>query len=380
MYFCGDTIQQRIDKFKATTGFDYMRLGLALCVLVIHSVAISYGRQVEANEIWSSWLGGPARLVLPVFFALSGFLVSGSIFRVGSITGFVLLRVMRILPALTVEVCLSAIVLGAIFTTLPLSEYFTNPVFFDYFKNIYGEIHFPLPGVFLDNPISFAINISLWTIPAEFECYAALILLMAFGIIRHRVLVFSLVIFASFVTFYKHVILQSVSDENIGAVEPRMLALSFLGGVVVYLYRDRIRLNSYAFFFTILLSTALCYHKQFAYLAVFPVAYATVYLGMLMPKKLPFIFDGDYSYGMYLYAFPIQQTICHLLPDYRFWWLNVIISIPITFMFSYFSWHMIEKHFLKYKMFAKPDSVIPSIELRAIKMTKNVLNRLTFRR
>ena len=77
---------------------------------------------------------------------------------------------------------LSALVLGPLLTTLPLSKYFTDPQFFRYFGNIVGWITFYLPGVFQQNdpPI---VNINLWTLPSEFDCYVITAALMSFGLI-----------------------------------------------------------------------------------------------------------------------------------------------------------------------------------------------------
>jgi peptidoglycan/LPS O-acetylase OafA/YrhL len=60
---------------------------------------------------------------------------------------FLGLRFFRIFPALCVEVALSAIVIGALFTSLPLSEYFSSTGFFVYFGNILGIVQMHLPGV-----------------------------------------------------------------------------------------------------------------------------------------------------------------------------------------------------------------------------------------
>src|SRR5271168_2704028 len=108
--------------------------------------------------------------IVPAFFALSGFLVTGSALRVRATSTFLMFRVLRILPALLVEVTLSALVLGPIFTTLPLRHYFSDPQFFRYFGNIVGWITFYLPGVFHDN-IYPTVNGNLWTLPAELDCY-----------------------------------------------------------------------------------------------------------------------------------------------------------------------------------------------------------------
>ena len=73
------------------------------------------------------------------FFALSGFLVTGSLGRT-RLHQFVTLRVIRLIPALAVEITLSAVIIGLIFTTLPASEYLTSKGFYAYFLNIVGDI------------------------------------------------------------------------------------------------------------------------------------------------------------------------------------------------------------------------------------------------
>jgi peptidoglycan/LPS O-acetylase OafA/YrhL len=122
---------------------------------------------------------------VPAFFALSGFLVTGSALRLRATVPFLTFRVLRILPALLVEVTLSAIVLGALFTRLPLSTYFSDPQFFRYFGNIVGLITFHLPGVFEANHVS-TINANLWTLPAEFDCYFITAMLMFSGLAYNR--------------------------------------------------------------------------------------------------------------------------------------------------------------------------------------------------
>jgi peptidoglycan/LPS O-acetylase OafA/YrhL len=68
------------------------------------------------------------------------------------------------------------------FTTLPLTKYFSHPTFWSYFGNLIGWIHFLLPGVFENNPLNIAVNLSLWTVPYELECYIALMALALLGL------------------------------------------------------------------------------------------------------------------------------------------------------------------------------------------------------
>ncbi len=63
-----------------------------------------------------------------------------------------MLRALRLIPALAVEVTLSALLLGAFFTTLPLGRYLSSPELISYFGNVVGLVHFTLPGVFEHNP------------------------------------------------------------------------------------------------------------------------------------------------------------------------------------------------------------------------------------
>lgn len=166
----GERLLQAEDR---PSGFDYLRLILATAVFIFHVPVINLGDAV-GHKLWLSWLRPVFAIVLPMFFALSGFLVAGSPVRCKTLISFLGLRVFRIVPALTVEVLLSALILGPIFTTKPLSEYFSSRSFFTYFLNVAGDVHFNLPGVFADNPHPSIVNGQLWTVPWELRCYMLL--------------------------------------------------------------------------------------------------------------------------------------------------------------------------------------------------------------
>ena len=90
------------------------------------------------------------------------------------------------LPALFVEVTLSALVLGPLFTRLPLADYFSDPQFMRYFGNIVGIlITFYLPGVFESGYVP-VVNGNLWTLPSEFHCYLITAALMISGLAYNR--------------------------------------------------------------------------------------------------------------------------------------------------------------------------------------------------
>jgi peptidoglycan/LPS O-acetylase OafA/YrhL len=159
----GDTFGSILDRHRGEgPGFAVLRLGLAVAILWIHARLLS--RAPIAAATGAALLAGPHTwtgpshvffiFMVPAFFALSGFLVTGSALRLRATAPFLTFRVLRILPALLVEVTLSALILGALFTTLPLRSYFSDPQFFRYFGNIVGLITFHLPGVFESNYVS----------------------------------------------------------------------------------------------------------------------------------------------------------------------------------------------------------------------------------
>ena len=64
--------------------------------------------------------------------------------------------------------------------------------------------------------------------------------------------------------------------------------------------------------------------------------------------KIPVFDRGDYSYGVYLYHFPILQAM-QLLFDFSVWYsLLVAATIPVSLM-AMFSWHTIEKPLLRFR-------------------------------
>src|SRR5579859_544150 len=200
-------------------GFHMLRHALAVVILAHHCRVAVFGIQAnmyvgKGSLVAVSDVSGPAvgpvlmELLRPglfalvgMFFALSGFLVTGSSLRTNSVKVFFANRALRILPALTVEVSLSALVLGPLVTVVSLDQYFTNYQFFRYFGNILGFVRFELPGVFVHNPWPNMVNANLWTLPPEFWCYFLMFLTMVTGIVFHirkiNMLVISALLIAS---------------------------------------------------------------------------------------------------------------------------------------------------------------------------------------
>lgn len=345
------TIAERWTLLKGRpSGFDYLRIALSVTVLLWHSYQMSYGRPAAVTFWQDNPLGLLLQLVLPMFFALSGFLVSGSMYRNPRVRVFLTLRAIRIFPALVVEITLSALILGPLLTTFPLRTYFAHPFFFSYLANVIGWVHYRLPGVFLTNPFPEGVNTSLWTIPFELECYILISLLALVGMFRRKELILPL--FATVTAGVLAWNLYSGTDPAPpGGLNGRLLVLCFFAGIVIYGHRDRIPWNGWIAVGSALAAIIFTRLGQTVYLTPLFAAYLTVYLGLLNPPRSVIIDSGDYSYGTYLYAGPIQQTVAHVLGASGTWALNVAISLPATVIFALFSWWVVEKPFLKVRRY-----------------------------
>ncbi len=350
VYTKSKTMASRWTELKGhPSGFDYMRISLAVSVLLWHSYLTSYGF-AAALDFWRTPAGFILQGILPMFFAVSGFLVSGSLERNRDLRKFLTLRFIRIYPALCVEVFVSALVLGPIVTSFPLHEYFTSKTFFIYIMNTTGWIHYLLPGVFLNNPFQGIVNTSLWTVPYELECYILLSVLVLIGFLRSRAISFAMFIICTIlvIALLFHF---GESGAQAGSVHGRVLVLCFMAGSIVFRFRDLLPYNSgFALAAAALALAMLRYNYSVVFAPIF-VAYVTVYLGMKNPRRTIIVNSGDYSYGVYLYAAPIQQTVTLALGATNNWAVNVAVALPATVLLALFSWHAVEKPFLKIKRY-----------------------------
>lgn len=330
-------------------GFDYLRICLALSIVVWHTAVTSYGHTAQAalslgifRPVWA--------ILLPMFFSLSGFLVSGSLERSKTIVEFLGLRLIRLLPALSVESIITVILIGPIFTDLKLESYFLNVQTYAYFLNIVGDVHYYLPGVFESNPIA-TVNGQLWTLPSEFKCYFIIAVLYLCGSYWNKLfMAFSCLVLQAYVT-YRAIGVFANQDPEWGIVGSGVLIMSFIYGALFYRFRKIIPWSAKLFLISLIISFVTLSFNLSNSFSGLPTAYLTVYIGLTNPKRLSFVSSGDYSYGIFLYGYPIQQAVSAALPDLRVWWINLIISTPIIFLTAWLSWHLVEKRALKLRRF-----------------------------
>jgi peptidoglycan/LPS O-acetylase OafA/YrhL len=340
------TLEQRLATASyRPSGFDYMRVALALLIICLHSGEISYGPRDPADIYASIWRA-PAAALVPMFFALSGFLVAGSLERSRHLLTFLGLRALRIVPALAGEVVLSALILGPLLTTYSLHDYFTDPRFFVYFRNIVGDIHYQLPGLFVGNPDTDATNAQLWTVPYELFFYIICSAIALIGIYKRRFLMLAAA------CLFLLLGLHAAGLENHTrpwTVTGTTLLMAGVAGMLFYRFKQIIPWNFTLFAGSAVLSLLLLTRPEWDAFTPLPLTYATIYLGLLNPPRNKLVLSGDYSYGIYLYGWPLQQMVASFGPAFRHWYINLLIAIPSVMACAFVSWRFIEKPALNLK-------------------------------
>jgi peptidoglycan/LPS O-acetylase OafA/YrhL len=122
---------------------------------------------------------------------------------------------------------------------------------------------------------------------------------------------------------------------------------SFICGVIFYKIREGIRLNFVYFLFSVLATWVMLLFEATELLGVVPLTYVTVYIGMLNPKIGVLKSLSNYSYGIYLYGFPIQQAIYTAFPFGRSPLINFVSSCLLATLVAAVSWHFVESGILK---------------------------------
>lgn len=337
----------QVFRFGGVNNFDILRFIAALLVIISHSYAIS------GNPPEPQFLGANLGVIgVYIFFVISGFLVTNSWKVHPRASAFLAKRCLRILPGLAGVTLFTALILGPLVTTQSLREYFTSSEVFSYLGNVWVfSIKFDLPGVFTNNPIPGITNGSLWTLPYEFLAYISLTMLGVFGLLgnKRRLLV---IVVATVATLFALAQVYPVGKPHLLNMEMIWIAkyLSFFAaGMFLNLLSHRIGL-SYRYALAALVVMLLSPYLPGGFVLLLgSFSYLVIYLALMPTKHLHrFGEHGDFSYGMYLYAWPIQQLLVYKFTDIGPIAL-ILGATPIVIALGWASWRLIEKPSLAHK-------------------------------
>lgn len=325
-----------------------LRLVLASAVIWTHSIWRLTGR--EGVDELSPWLGAPiSSFAVDGFFFLSGFLVYASLLRRGSVADFLLARFARLWPGLAVAI-LGTTIIGYFLAGMPGRAYFGV----DTAKFIGGNLslafgHYSLTGLRCGAALC-NVNGSLWTIPWEVRCYLLLALAFVLGLSRPAMM--KAVVLPATLVFAVAMHVPQVSEALSGGLGRGImynlmivdrLWTMFALGIAAFVWRDRIVLcwsGLGALLAVALVSQAVL---PIPHLGGVLTGYAVLCAGFLSARRGAISGNWpDYSYGMYVYAFPVMMAVSAVLP-FRSHALLALANAALTLPLAALSWHLVER-------------------------------------
>jgi peptidoglycan/LPS O-acetylase OafA/YrhL len=325
--------------------FGSLRLLFAALVVVAHSPEIIDGnrsRELLTQIFGTLSFGG---LAVDGFFLVSGYLITQSAVNSRDLLSYLSKRVRRIYPGF-IAASLFCILVVAPLAGGDLSAISPGQTL----RRLLALATPVVPGSFAGLPYP-SLNGSMWTIIYEFKCYLLVALLAWCGVLGRRNLY--LAFFAGLAALYA---VRSFLPEAgplgfaLGNVQEMIrLAFAFAYGGLFYLYTDRIVLSHRgAGLSALLLLPALFSPVLAGPASILLGGYLTFWFAFAVrPNAVSLLTNRtDPSYGLYLYAWPVQALLIAHVPGISPWSVTGI-TLVIAGLLGVLSWHLIERPFLR---------------------------------
>jgi len=328
--------------------FGFFRFLFATIVIWSHSYTLAG----QNDPIWaiSGQIDGGS-IAVDGFFVLSGFLITQSWLQQPLLRAFAVKRFLRLMPALLVATVFGAFVIGPLGTTSTLAEYLSSRGPWLHFLGVPLARYLFIPGIFATNPHPDLLNSPLWSLRYEMLCYLLVALL---GLtVGRRLGAFAIATLAAAWLTYAF-LPASISPLSIASQTPRLLA-SFFAGVMLYLFRAYVPVTrGWALVAAIAFTVTLIAGGVRLTLPV-AGAYLLLYFACLPGLRLQ-TFDryGDFSYGLYIFACPIQQLLMYRLGSQVSASSLFILAFLPTLALAALSWHFLEAPSLALKKTVAP--------------------------
>ncbi|MBA0046087.1 acyltransferase [Mycobacteroides sp. LB1] len=284
------------------------------------------------------------------FFAISGFLITASWLRKPKLRDFAIARGLRIFPGLWVCLLVIAFVIAPISVLIqhgsvanlmsshkPIEYVLNNGLMNVYYAGVDGTPRgVPWPGVW---------NGSIWTLVFELICYIAVAVLGVLGLLKRQwVVPAAFVLFLCATAYLSYPVFAATTIPQMVA----RFAVMFAAGALLNQCKDVIpaRWSLVAVSVVIVLASGLL--ENYRDIAALPLAYAVIVSGALIHNQRLNL-RNDLSYGMYIYAYPVQQLLVVLglgsLNLLLFFGIATAVTVPL----AAFSWFVVEKHAISLK-------------------------------
>jgi len=325
--------------------FDFLRVSLAIFVAFYHLVILT-----QSTYIFDYISYHIAEFAVDSFFVISGFLIFMSYEHSHSLWHYYSKRAKRILPGYISVILISSVLLYFFSIKVNFFDYFN----LDYIKYLLANLstlnflHPTLPGLF-ENHFTSAVNGALWTIKVEIIFYLSLPFLVY--VIKKFKIALSLCILYIFSILYVYLMLylyhKSGSDIYLTLEKqfPGQLAFFIAGAVLHYYYSLFLKYKTLLFIGVII--TLYLHFNIISLYFFYPISLAVfiIYIANIFPFLGNFSKYGDFSFGIYIWHFPIIQTLIslHLFDEPI---IGILLFVLLTCIAGFCSWHCVEKRFL----------------------------------
>lgn len=286
---------------------------------------------------------------LMMFFVTSGFLITLSFIRRPDPLRFLRARALRLCPALIACVVAWAFVLGPVLSHLPLREYFAfgqpnSPYLYVLNDATLFRIQNVLPGLFTRNPLAGQVNTPLWSIPVE-----AMMYLWVLGAGVLRLLRLPWLTSLAIAALFSVLILSPMSDGQFYYMNNLTLTVQgfFGAGAIACLLRNHIRIST-GLMLLLAIAALLASHTTHAIPFEWLMVTYFVFWFAYVPRLPSMPYGMDLSYGTYIWAWPIQQSIV-MVAGVHEPLIVFAITVPILLPIAALSWFFVEKAALQLK-------------------------------
>lgn len=359
-----------VDAFDPkNNAFGFLRLVLAVLVVFSHSFPLG-GFGIDPLEALTKGRHTIGLVAVAMFFVLSGFLVCRSASQTASVPRFLWHRFLRIFPGYWICLLICGFVVAPF---VAFGEYDSFVRVFavprgssqDFVMGNAALFHFEefsIPGIFYvyptaiagllrNNPFPFAINGSLWTLPFEVFCYLGVATLTVVGVLR-RARSLILALFIGLWCLYAFVYIDPITFREAfpypGLLYLVMLPLYFCAGCLCFLYIGEIPFSRLVFIASVLLTGVSLLVGAFGLIAPVAMTYAFLWIAFRLPLGR-FEAKGDFSYGVYIYAFPVQQGLAFVGIQEMGFGAYFASSLLAAFALAILSYRLVEAPCLRLK-------------------------------
>ena len=329
----------------------FLRLFFATAVILHHSFTLRHGVEFDPLGRLTGQLD-IGSLAVGAFLMLSGFLISASYEKSATLGEYFWHRALRLYPGFLVCLLISVGIIGPAAWKIahgdlngswsaeprPLRYLWSNSTLWIHQTSMAGLFNANVYPLF---------NGSLWTLALEATCYMLLpFLAIAGGLGRRRWL--TAVLWSVGLVWLAHDMgLLPLLGFKIRMFSILKVMMFFASGVLCYAFRDRIRLVGWLALVASLLLVVSATSKAAGLVVLVALPVVIFWLAVRLPFR-NWERKADLSYGVYVYAFPVQQCLLSAWPTaHPLWIFSVALGVvlPVAFL----SWFCVEKPSLRWK-------------------------------